>query len=780
MGAYSLNRNNFNVTRPGRFDKTDFCFITTKKEMRKLIECCKKTGYASIDFETSGNKLYNKDFYPTIFGISWEAGKAAVLPMGHFESPIPETRWRRLFRLFAREILLNPDVVKVAWNMKFEHQIVKLLGYDMVGRLFDGMIAKYLLDEERPNGLKDMVRRFMPQYGDYEDDYEGSKLPWDKKPLLGLSQYCAMDCDLTLRLTLFFERKLIKGGFYNLYRNLLMMASRVIVDMEREGQGFDKPFNDTLVVKYAKLLKENEETLRGFKRVKKFNKYFIQGKIEKYLESIRNEIKELQEEYRKSPDEKTKNQKARGIRSREEKIARIQAGEFTTKKELELTQPLNFASSNQMVELLFTSEYGFRYPIIAYTKKDKKETDRPSTAEDVLIELRERHDKSGFAAALLEFRGLEKINSAFILGLKEHLQDDGRIHPKFNLTQTTTGRLSSSEPNAQQYPRVATNPDVRKMLIPRPGKLYLMMDYSQAELRILAALAGEETMLQWFREGRDIHLASACKKYNEDYNKILPIYNNENHKDYKIWEVRRKQAKTINFGIVYEQSAMKLASSLSTPEEPVSIQDAQKFLDEFFELFPKVRDFIETQHELAKEDGYVISLWGRKRRLPDVFGDNYQKYLEALRQSTNTPCQGAASDFCLFTQVLIWEMKSKGIKFKEITQVGTVHDSIYFEVAPEDINPKLIYDLWSLAKNPDTEKWFGFKVDTVEMSMDFEIGRSQGEELPFAPLYNYKKLVDGKMEKDDYFNNYANKYKNIPISEYPNKFPKYFKDTQLC
>lgn len=757
-------------------EKTKYCFITNRKQLNQLIQCCKQTGYASIDFETSGERVYNNGFYPTILGVSFEPGKAAIIPLGHFDSPI-KNKWLKYLKKFGKEVLANPNITKIAWNIQFEIQVLARYSITMVGRLFDGMLAKYLLDEERPNDLKSMVTKFLPAYSKYEEDYEGCNLPWDKKPLLGLSQYCAIDCDMTLRLMLFFEKKLIDLGFYNLFRNMLMMGARVMAEVSARGQCFDIPFNDHLQGKYEKLIADKEKELASHKNVRRFMKKFIQGRVDKYIEDIQIEITEKKKELKYEKDTRKMASLKRAIDSREQKISRILAGEYTTKKELELIQPLNFGSDQQMVKLLYSKE-GLGLPIIAYTKdkKTKKDTTNPSVGEDTLIKLKTDYDKSGFVAGLLDHRGLKQIYNTFVIGIRERLQDDGRIHPKFHLHTTVTGRLSSTDPNAQQYPRVATNPDVRKMLIASKGKLYLMMDYSQAELRVMAALANEKTLLKWFREGKDIHLSIACQKYHEDYDKILPIYEDENHPEYKTWKVRRKQAKTIVFGIVYEQTAIKLAESLSEPNAPVSVKEAQAFLDEFFAMFPRVRRFVQRQHDFAEEHGYVKSLFGRKRRLPGVFSDNYAKYLEALRFSTNAPCQSAASDFCLFTQILVWEKIKNHTMYSDLVQVGTVHDSIYFEVSPEYINPRLVYDLWNLAKNPDTLKWFGFQVTSVEMSMDFQIGRSQGEELSFTPGYDYQKLVDNTFDKDDYYQNYVDKYKHIPIREYPKHFPEYFTD----
>lgn len=218
------------------------------------------------------------------------------------------------------------------------------------------------------------------------------------------------------------------------------------------------------------------------------------------------------------------------------------------------------------------------------------------------------------------------------------------LHPTFLIHGTVSGRLSSRNPNGQNIPKTMVNPDVKLQFIPPKNQLFLCYDYSQAELRILAHLANESTMLEWFRTGKDIHLASACKKYHENYDEIIKIYQDEQHPEYKLWKKRRKQAKTINFGIVYEQSAAKLAESLSTPEEPVSKEEGQQFLDDYFKTFPKVKKFMEKQHKFMEKHGYCVSLFGRRRRCPKVYSENYGEYLEALRQCVDDKTEALTID----------------------------------------------------------------------------------------------------------------------------------------
>lgn len=1163
--------------------KTKYHILENEQQLDMLIDACKKTGYASVDFETTGNRIYNNDFYPTILGVCFEPGRAGVIPLGHFDSKFKKS-WKTKLQKFGEEVIANENIVKVAWNAKFDMQVFHKYGIFHKGRLFDGMLAKYVLDEVRPHGLKDQVRRFLPKFGDYEEDYEGCNLPWDQKPLLGLSQYCAIDTDMCLRLFLFFEKKMMDKAFYPLFRNLIMPASNLLTKVETRGQRLDKEWHGELMEKYPRLILEAETKVRALKKVKRFEKSLIQQRLDKAISKIEEEIRESKKVIKTSDDSRKIASAERSIKNREEKIARLMAGEFNTKSEKAIIEPINFGSASQMTQLLFLDPKGFRFPVVKYTQKDKKDTDNPSSSEAVLLEL-QKTDKTGFIDTLLELRGLKQINNMFVKGFANLVQDDGRLHPKFHIQGTVSGRLSSSDPNAQQFPRLTTNPDIRKCLVASTGRLYLMMDYSQCidgdsyifcntgikklkeiipgkdkicmmdpqhknkhrvlnikvlankgkaeclrittntgrqlilteehpvktkqgftlakdlklndtlyienlfgtksvgrllinsdeayiaglfygdghypkeksgkrkptdmsiffstgsdreelqplldnyfgcefygpkntsrgirghsdkvlsfykkypkkdshemeipkrilksdfeskmnfiggqidsdgsigngrfrytsacesyirqlqllfqsvgfhgiirstttilneneyteyhlivnyglsrlkpylrlkrkkqeiidwelskqyavpanktshcstqripleiyqdlprtsefhktyrnslrkgrlihstlesyidelseldsrwldvhhfmyeqitniekvgkrevydmevenlhefnpngirvhncELRLMAHLSKCKGLLEAFAKGWDPHLSVACKKYGAKYDEIEPIYKDEQHPEYKTWKVRRKQAKHIVFGCIYCIGAAKLAEELSDPKTGlvVSPNEAKSFLEDFFTDFPEVKKFMDKQMKFMHKHGYVKTLFGRKRRCPEIFGDNQMQIVEAEHASVNIPCQGAASDMALFTSVLIDEKVNKG-ELPDLQEVGTVHDSIYFDTLPKDLNPKTIYQLWDMARNPSTKEWFGFQIDDIDMSMDFEVGRSQGEELPFAVGYDYNRLLNFKGEwkgskEEEYYFSLVNKCKSVDIKDYPKVYPEYFK-----
>lgn len=715
-----------------------FKIIKTEAEIDKLISYCEKTGYASVDFETNAQPINHSSFYPTIIGISFQPGSSYIVPLGHFDSPF-KNRYRYILKKIGKGIMENKNITKVAWNAKFEYRIFKKYGISIKGRYFDAMLAKYLLNEERPNDLKSIVSNFIPEYAGYQENYEGSKLPWDQKPLKGLSEYCGLDCDLTLRLMLFFEKQLIKGKFYNLFRNMLMMATRVLGDSEYSGMDVDEKYLDELITKYSMEITNIEKKIANNRKVKKFEKALIDSRVNDLISKVQEEIDEIKynlKQLKKSGESEVLiNREKRKLKTREDKITKYLARNFTTKNELKVIEKFNMGSPDQLGNLLFLSPHGFKYKIVKYTsdKKTKKESNRPSTDESVLLELGKKYN-SEFLKSILEYRSLSKLYSTYIVGIKEKLVN-GKVHGNFNLHGTVTGRLSSNEPNLQNIPRDTTASDIKKMFVPPKGHLLLQVDYSQAELRVMAAMAGEENMIRWFKEGKDIHLTVALKKDNcehryDEINKVLEI-EDKNDPRFHEWKVKRKYAKTINFGIIYGQGPPKLAESLEC-----SIDEAKRFLKDYFILFPKIKKFIQNQHKLAHKNAYVRNVFGRKRRLWKI--DSYEKWeiAEAERQSVNAPIQGAASDYTLFSSILIWEAMLKGEIPIYKPQCYTVHDSLGYYVLPEHIH-KVVPQIDAICSNPQTMKWFGFQIDSVKMQVDFEVASDN-----WGGLRKYSKDID--------------------------------------
>lgn len=748
--------------------ETRYHIIRNKRELKKLIACCKATGYASVDYETDGSPIYNKSFKPTILSVSWMPGFGASIPLDHFQTKeytSPGWNWKKMLRKFGEEVIENYDIVKVAWNWKFDDQINQKYQIFYRGTCLDGMLAKYLLNEEKPNDLKSMVRRYLPEYGNYEKQDAFDKIPWDKKELDPLCHYGCQDTDYTLRLMIFFEKKLIDLGLYSTFRNLIMSASRVLTSVEKNGLYLDREFNNQLLETYKPKIDAARQAIYDLPRVKKFEKKYNQEKIDKYIQSIEAELEEL--DYNEPKDK-------RKIVSREQKISNIKAGIFTTKKEQELIRPINLGSSVDLPALMY-SEEGFHFEVIK-----NNESGKPSTDEETLTNLRltvKKPDspKAIFLDRLLELRGLEKMYKTYIEGWNEKVQDDDRLHGRFLIHGTTSGRLSSAEPNAQQIPKTSVDPNIKLQLKAPKGTLYIASDFSQAELRIMAHLSGDETYLNAFNSGQDPHLAIAATKYHIPYEEALKIYEDENHPEHKIWKVRRKQAKQIAFGLIYGIGAKLLAVKLSDPKSGIIVtpEEAQKEMDIFFGQHPKLKTFLKKQEKFLRKNGHLVSLFGRKRRLPQIYSNDKGEEAYALRLALNFPCQSAASDMCLFGSILIYYLMRQG-KLPSTKSVCLVHDANYQITKPENINIWSIYEMWQIYRNPLTKPYFGFQIDDVTMDMEFVIGRSMAEELPFIPGYDYKKMLEPDFSVEEYMEEHK-KYKHIPISEYKKRFNKQMK-----
>lgn len=749
--------------------ETRYTIIKNKKELKKLIACCKATGYACCDYETNAEPIYNKSFKPTILSVSWMPGFGASIPLDHFETKdytSPGWNWKKMLRKFGEEVIENSEITKVAWNWKFDDQINQKYFIFYRGTCLDGMLAKYVLNEEKPHDLKSMVRRYLPEYGNYEKQDAFDKIPWDKKELDPLCHYGCQDTDYTLRLMLFFEKKLMDLGMYSVFRNLFMCNSRVLTSVEKEGLYLDTEFNKKLLEEYKPKIDAARQAIYDLPRVKKFEKKYNQEKIDKYIESIEAELEEL--DYNDPKDK-------RKIASREQKISNIKAGIFTTKKEQELIRPINLGSPVDLPKLMY-SEDGFHFDVI----KDN-ESGKPSTDEETLTNLRltvKKPDspKAIFLDKLLELRGLEKMYKTYIYGWWEKVQDDSRLHGRYNIHGTDSNRFSSADPNMQQIPKTSVDPNIKKQLVAPPGYLYMAFDYSQAELRMMAHLSGDETYLEAFAKGVDPHLGIAAAKYGVPIEEASKIYEDESHPDHKLWKVRRKQAKQIAFGLIYGIGDALLAIKLSDPKAGIIVtkEEARKEMDEFFKKHPKILKFKEKQEKFLRKHGYYTQLFGTKRRLPQIYSNDKQEVAYAIRLGLNFPCQGAAANMTNFGAILVYWLMRQG-KLPMMKEACTVHDSVYLYSKPEYINTWTVFKIWDILRNPSTKEYFGFQVDDVDLSMDFSIGRSMAEELPFIPGYDYRKMIQPDFDVEAYMKEY-NTFKFRKVGYYNAAYPGTFKE----
>lgn len=742
--------------------------IRTEDELDRLIQACKITHYASCDFETSGDPLYNKDFYPTILSVTFQAGSGCSIPLNHFEMP-EKHPWKQWLRKFGREVVENPNITKIGYNWKFDNQIFYKYGIYFKGTVIDAMLAKYILNENRPNGLKEMVKRYLPEYANYEkaleDDEGKSGVKWDKIPLEELCKYGCLDTDMTFRLGIFFEKKLMDNDMYYIFRNLYMPMSRVLQETEANGLFLDRKFNEQLLAEYKPKIDKALEDIYNLPRMQRLQREYERTRIRAYLDKVQEEIDQL------DPDDP---KDVRKIKTREQKIARVQAGEYGNKEERELVRKINLGSPKDLPWLMYETERGFNFPVLKYSDAGK-----PSTDEETLTNLRlqvknPESPKAIFLDRLLDYRALTKMYTTYIEGWHDKVQDDNKLHGRYLIHGTTSGRLSSQEPNMQQIPKTSVDPNIKKQLVAAPNMLYFEMDFSQAELRIMAHLSGDETYLEAFAKDRDPHLAIAAMKYGVPYEEAEKIYEDEEHPDYKIWKTRRKQAKQIVFGLIYGIQAKLLSVKLSDPKAGLIVtpEEAQQMQDEFFEEHPKIKKYMAKQEKILRKQGYITSLFGTKRRLPEVYSEDNAEAAYAIRLAVNFPCQCAASHMTQFGSILnYWDMKQGN--FPPMMEVATVHDAVYYNVNPSYINLYTVWKMWDTFRNPQTKKYFGFQIDDVDMSMDFSIGRTMAEELPFIPGYDYNKMLQPDFDVDAYMEEHK-KYKGINIKDYPKKFPKLF------
>ena len=318
--------------------------------------------------------------------------------------------------------------------------------------------------------------------------------------------------------------------------------------------------------------------------------------------------------------------------------------------------PFNINSPKQVGELLFDK-------LKLDSKAKKLKTGQYSTSEEVLVALKDRHEIVGL---ILDYRALSKLITTYISALPGYIAADGKIHTTYNQTVTATGRLSSSNPNLQNLPiRSERGRFIREAVIPDDGCLFLSADYSQIELRLMAHFSQDEHLLAAFRNGQDIHAATAAKIFG------LPIE--------QVTKDQRRKAKTANFGIIYGISAFGLSQQLDC-----SRTEAKQLIDDYFAAFPRVIEYIESQKELARQKGYAETLFGRKRYLPDIHSQNATVRSFAERNAVNAPIQGTAADIIKMAMVSIHRrLKEEKLQAQMTMQV---HDELNFNVPAQEVD----------------------------------------------------------------------------------------------
>ena len=285
-----------------------------------------------------------------------------------------------------------------------------------------------------------------------------------------------------------------------------------------------------------------------------------------------------------------------------------------------------------------------------------------STAADILDKLAPDHL---IVKDILEYRQLTKLKSTYADGLGNVIEADGKIHSTFNQTITATGRISSTEPNLQNIPvRMELGRLIRKVFVPEDGYVFLDADYSQIELRVLAHMSGDEKLIQAYREAQDIHRLTASQVFHIPFDEVTPL--------------QRRNAKAVNFGIVYGISSFGLSQDLS-----ITRKEASEYIEKYFETYPRIKGFLDSMVLEGKEKGYVTTMFGRRRPIPELKSSNFMQRSFGERVAMNSPIQGTAADIIKIAMNRVYQrLKEEGLKSRLVLQV---HDELLIETHKDEV-----------------------------------------------------------------------------------------------
>ena len=558
----------------------DYQLVENEGELRRLCDFFITKEFISIDTETTSTDAISAE----LVGLSFSAEESKA-----FYVPVPANYEEALKVVEIFKPLYESDkIMKIGQNIKYDYEVLTRYGVTIQGKMFDTMIAHYLIQPELHHNMDYLAETLLGYQTIHIEELLGPKGK-KQKNMRDLSptdiyEYAAEDADITLRLKNVLEPRLKELGVEELFWNIEMPLVRVLADMELNGVCLDT------------------EALQDTSKI--FNE-----RMREYEQEI---YKEAGEEF-------------------------------------------NISSPKQVGDILFG-----KLQIMDKPKKTK--TGQYVTSEEVLQSL---ENKSPIVRNILNYRGMKKLLSTYIDALPKLINPrTGHIHTSFNQALTTTGRLSSSDPNLQNIPvRTDDGKEIRKCFIPEEGCLFFSADYSQIELRIMAHLSEDENMMEAFREGHDIHRATAAKIWHEDIDKVT--------------DAQRKKAKQANFGIIYGITTYGLAQRMD-----ISNAEAKDLIQDYFRTFPKVQAYMEHAKEVARAKGYAETLFHRRRYLADINSRNATVRGFAERNAINAPIQGTEADIIKVAMVRIWErFKKEGIRSKMILQV---HDELNFSVYPEE------------------------------------------------------------------------------------------------
>ena len=560
-----------------------YYLIENKEDSYKLVSELLLQKEVCFDTETTSLNELEAELVGMAF--SWETHKGYYVLF-----PESKELTQEILEIF-RPFFENSSITKIGQNLKYDIKVLAKYNIQVLGNLFDTMIAHYLLNPDAKHNMDILSENYLHYSPISIETLIGKKgkgqLSMRQVPPQEQKEYAVEDTDVTLQLKNIFEQQLQKYNAEKLFSRIESPLVQVLADMELEGIRIDVPFLKSL-----------------------------SGDIEKDIFSLQQAVYE-------------------------------QAGEI-----------FNLSSPKQLGDILFE-----KLKLISKPKKTK--TGQYATSEEILSELAPKHK---IVANVLEYRQLQKLQSTYIDALpKEVNSTTGRVHTTYMQAVTATGRLSSNNPNLQNIPiRTERGQQIRKAFVPRNEDYTLLSaDYSQIELRVIAALSGEKNMIEAFLQNQDIHRSTAAKVFNVDIQSVT--------------REQRSHAKTVNFGIIYGVSAFGLSN-----QTELSRSESKELIDTYYQTYPQLKVFIDKQIHFARENGYVETILGRRRYLPDINSRNQVVRGAAERNAVNAPIQGSAADIIKIAMINIYNLlKDNKLKTKMLLQV---HDELIFDVPKNELD----------------------------------------------------------------------------------------------
>ena len=558
----------------------NYKLVDNEADLRKLYDFFRTNDFLVLDTETTSTTAIDAELVGLSFSVKEHEAFYVPIPSDKVEA-------QKIVDIF-KPLYEDEHILKIGQNLKYDLEVLRNYGVELRGKMWDTMIAHYLIQPELHHNMDYMAEVYLHYQTIHIDELIGPKGK-SQRSMRDLSptevyEYACEDADITLQLKNKLEPELKRLECEDLFYNIEMPLMPVLAEMEMNGVCLDT------------------ESL---------------AETSKQFTARMNEI--------------------------EQRIYELAGEQF------------NIASPKQVGEILFD-----KLKIVEKAKKTK--TGQYVTSEEVLQQLKNKHE---IVADILEHRGLKKLIGTYIDALPKLINPrTGHIHTSFNQTITATGRLSSSDPNLQNIPiRGEDGKEIRKAFIPEPGCLFFSADYSQIELRVMAHLSQDPQMIEVFREGKDLHAATAANIYKKPIDEVT--------------RDERTKSKRANFGIIYGITVFGLAERLDIPRD-----EAKMLIDGYFQTFPKVHDYMEKSKEVARQQGYVTTLFGRRRYLPDINSANATVRGFAERNAINAPIQGTAADIIKVAMIHIFNrFKAENIRSKMILQV---HDELNFSVYPEE------------------------------------------------------------------------------------------------